>query len=178
MSTYILRRLLQGVPTFFGVTIIAFLLMLSAPGDPIALITFNPTRADPEVTESLRRKLGLDQPPHVQYVYWLIGNDWTQIDSDGDGEPDSYGERRGLLRGDLGQSLKHRRPVSELLVEKIPATLLLTFSALIVGYGMGILLGILAAIYHKTWVDQLVRVFTVIGNAVPQFWLGLILIVA
>ncbi|MEM7531753.1 MAG: ABC transporter permease [Chloroflexota bacterium] len=177
MSTYILRRLLQGIPTFFGVTIIAFLLMLSAPGDPIELIAFNPTRADPAATESLRRKLGLDQPPHIQYIYWLAGNDWARVDSDGDGEVDSYGERRGLLRGDLGQSLKHRRPVGELILEKIPATLLLTFSALIVGYGMGILLGVLAAIYHKTWVDQVVRIFTVIGNAMPQFWLGLILII-
>lgn len=177
MSTYILRRVLQGIPTFFGVTVIAFLMMLSAPGDPIALITYNPTRADPEVTETLRRKLGLDQPPMVQYVYWLIGNDWARVDADGDGEPDSYGERKGLLRGDLGQSLKHRRPVSELLLEKIPATLLLTFSALIMGYGLGITFGVLAAIYHRTWVDQAVRVFTVIGNAMPQFWLGLILII-
>ena len=177
MGTYVLKRVLQGIPTFFGVTIIAFMLMLSAPGDPIALITFNPTREDPAVTESLRRKLGLDKPPLVQYVYWLVGNDWARIDVDGDGEFDSYGERRGLLRGDLGQSLKHRRPVSELLIEKIPATLLLTFSALILGYGMGILLGILAAVYHRSWVDQVVRVFTVIGNAMPQFWLGLILII-
>lgn len=177
MGGYILRRLLQAIPTFFGVTIIAFLLMLSAPGDPIELITFSPTRADPEVTETLRRKLGLDQPPLVQYIYWLIGNDWARVDSDGDGEVDSYGERRGLLRGDLGQSLKHRRPVSELIIEKIPATLLLTFSALLVGYGMGIFLGVLAAVYHRTWIDQLVRVFTVIGNAMPQFWLGLILII-
>lgn len=177
MRNYILKRLLQGIPTFFGVTVIAFLLMLSAPGDPIALITFNPTREDPAVVESLRRKLGLDQPPYIQYIYWLIGNDWRQIDADGDGEPDSYGERRGLLRGDLGQSLKHRRPVGELILEKIPATLLLTFSALIFGYGMGVFLGVLAAIYHKTWVDQLVRFFTVIGNAMPQFWLGLILII-
>ncbi|MCE7988963.1 MAG: ABC transporter permease [Caldilinea sp. CFX5] len=82
-----------------------------------------------------------------------------------------------MLRGDLGQSLKHRRPVLELLLEKIPATLLLTFSALLVGYGMGIFLGVLAAIYHKRWVDQLVRVFTVIGNAAPPFWLGLLLII-
>jgi len=177
MSTYILKRLLQGIPTFFGVTIIAFLMMLSAPGDPIALITYNPTREDPAVTESLRRKLGLDEPPFVQYIYWLVGNDWTKIDMDGDGEGDTYGERKGLLRGDLGQSLKHRRPVSELLIEKIPATLLLTFSALIVGYSMGIFLGILAAINHKTWVDQMVRIISVMGNSVPQFWLGLILII-
>ena len=178
VGTYILRRLLQGIPTFLGVTIIAFLLMLAAPGDPIAMITFSPTRADPESTERLRRKLGLDQPPLVQYVYWLVGNDWARVDSDGDGQADSYGERKGLLRGDLGQSLKHRRPVSELLIEKIPATLLLTFSALIVGYGLGILLGVLGAIYHHNiWVDQSVRVITVIGNAMPQFWLGLILII-
>lgn len=177
MSTYILRRLLQGVPTFFGVTIIAFLLMLSAPGDPIEMITFSPTRADTGANERLRRKLGLDQPPLLQYVYWLVGNDWTRVDSDGDGQAESYGERKGVLRGDFGQSLKHRRPVAELMVEKIPATLLLTFSALIVGYGMGIFLGVLAAVYYRTWVDQLVRVITVIGNAVPQFWLGLILII-
>ena len=120
MSAYIIRRLLQAIPTFFGVTAIAFLLMLSAPGDPIDLITFNPTRTDPEATESLRRKLGLDQPPLMQYVYWLIGNDWKQFDVNGDGVPDTYGERRGLLRGDLGDSLKHRRPVSELILEKIP----------------------------------------------------------
>ena len=104
MSTYIFRRLLQAIPTFFGVTIIAFLMMLSAPGDPIDLITFNPTRADPAATESLRRKLGLDQPPMVQYVYWLAGNDWAKFDTDGDGVPDTYGERKGLLRGDFGQS--------------------------------------------------------------------------
>jgi peptide/nickel transport system permease protein len=177
MGTYILRRLLQGVPTFIGVTIIAYLLMVAAPGDPIEMITFSPTRADTGANVRLRRKLGLDKPPLVQYVYWLIGNDWTRVDSDGDGKVDSYGERRGMLRGDLGQSLKHRRPVAGLIFEKIPATLLLTFSALIVGYGMGILLGVLAAIYHKTWVDQAVRIITVIGNAVPQFWLGLILII-
>ena len=177
MSTYIIRRLLQAIPTFFGVTAIAFLLMLSAPGDPIDLITFNPTRTDPEATESLRRKLGLDQPPLMQYAYWLIGNDWAQFDVDGDGVPDTYGERKGLLRGDLGDSLKHRRPVSELIVEKIPATLLLTFSALIVGYGMGIFLGVLSAVHHRSWIDQGVRVLTVIGNAMPQFWLGLLMIV-
>ncbi|MFN2203386.1 MAG: ABC transporter permease [Caldilineaceae bacterium] len=177
MGTYIVRRLLQAIPTFLGITIIAFLVMHYAPGDPIELLTFNPTRGDPEATEILRRKLGLDQPPLLQYVYWLVGNDWARVDSNGDGEVDSFGERRGLLRGDLGQSLKHRRPVGELILEKVPATLLLTFSALIVGYGLGILFGILAAVYHKSWIDQLIRIFTVIGNAMPQFWLGLMLII-
>jgi peptide/nickel transport system permease protein len=176
MGSFILRRLLQGIPTFFGVTAISFLLMLSAPGDPIDLITFSPN-SDPEAVASLRRQLGLDQPPLTQYVYWLIGNDWAQIDLDGDGEGDRYGERRGLLRGDLGQSLKQKRPVFDLIVERIPATLQLTLTALLVGYGVGMLLGVLSAVYHGHWFDQFTRMVSVIGNAVPRFWLGLVLII-
>ena len=176
MAKYILRRLLQGIPTFFGVTIISFLLMLYAPGDPIALITFSPNR-DPEAAEVMKRQLGLDQPPLIQYIYWLVGNDWTQIDVDGDGVGETQGQRLGLLRGDLGNSIRMRQPVLNLIAERIPATLLLAFTALIVGYGFGVLLGVLAAVYHKTWVDQLVRILSVIGNAVPEFWLGLILII-
>jgi peptide/nickel transport system permease protein len=125
----------------------------------------------------MRRQLGLDKPPILQYVYWLIGNDWTLYDTDGDGVDDSQGIRLGLLRGDLGNSLKYRRPVLELLLERVPATLLLSFSAFVTGYGLGIVLGVLAAVYHRSWVDQLVRLISVIGNAVPEFWLGLLLIV-
>ncbi|HLV36632.1 MAG TPA: ABC transporter permease [Spirillospora sp.] len=176
MGQYILRRLLQGIPTFFGVTIISFLVMQAAPGDPVALITFSPD-SRPETGEALRRQLGLDQHPLMQYLFWLVGNDWVRIDMDGDGVGDSYGTRLGLLRGDLGQSLKQKRPVLQLIVERIPATLQLTVSALLVGYGIGVMLGVIAAVYHKTWVDHLVRVISVIGNAVPAFWLGLLLII-
>jgi len=176
MRTYIIRRLFQAIPTLFGITIISFLLMLAAPGDPVTLITFNPT-STPESAAQLRRQLGLDQPPLVQYLYWLIGNDWVKIDVDGDGEGDVYGTRRGFLRGDLGQSLQHKRGVTELLLERIPATLQLTLTALIVGYAIGIPLGILAAINNRAWFDQFSRVLSVIGNAVPGFWLALILII-
>lgn len=176
MSSYIFRRLLQGIPTFFGITILSFLLMLTAPGDPVSMIMFNPS-ATPEAVATMRRQLGLDQPPLTQYIYWLVGNDWAQIDSDGDGVGDSYGLRHGLLRGDLGQSLKHKRPVSELIAERIPATLQLTVSALIVGYGLGALLGVLSAVYHRSWFDQSVRLLSVVGTAVPAFWLGLIFII-
>jgi peptide/nickel transport system permease protein len=167
---------MQGVPTFFGITIITFLVMLTAPGDPITLITFAPRR-DPQSIERMRRQLGLDQPPLTQYVYWLIGNDWAQIDQDGDGIGDAYGTRLGLLRGDLGQSIRFRQPVTQLIVERIPATVQLTLTALIIGYGLGVVLGLLAAVYHKTFIDVIVRLITVIGNAVPSFWLGLILII-
>ena len=176
MSHYLARRLLQGVPTFFGVTIITFLLMLAAPGDPVAMITWQPNM-NPETAATMRRQLGLDQPPLTQYVYWLIGNDWTLVDVDGDGVGETPGQRRGLLRGDLGVSIKQKRPVGELILERIPATLQLTFSALLAGYSIGVTLGVLAAVWHRSWVDHLVRVLSVIGNAVPAFWLGLLLII-
>ncbi len=176
LGKYILRRLLQAIPTFFGITLISFILILSAPGDPITLITFRPNM-DPATTIALRRQLGLDQPVMLQYVYWLIGNDWSQIDLDGDGVGDSYGVRRGLLRGDLGVSLQLKQPVINLIAERIPATLQLTLSALIVGYIIGIPLGVFSAIHHRGWFDQFGRIVSVIGNAVPSFWLGLILII-
>lgn len=176
MGKYVIRRLLQAIPTFFGITIIAFMIMASAPGDPIQLITFAPRR-DPVSIESMRRNLGLDQPPLTQYVYWLVGNDWTQTDSDGDGIPDTQGTRLGLLRGDLGNSIMYKQPVLKLIVERIPATLQLALTSMFVGYGLGIALGLLAAVYHKTWVDWIIRVLSVLGNAVPAFWLGLILII-
>ena len=176
MIKYFQRRLLQAIPTFFGVTILSFLIILSAPGDPVAMITFSPNPS-PEAIAALRRQLGLDQPPLVQYVYWLAGNDWAQIDYDGDGIGETPGQRRGLLRGDLGQSIKQRRPVLELIAQRVPATLRLGVAALILGYLIGVSLGVLAAVFHRTWVDQLIRVLSVIGNAVPAFWLGLLLII-
>lgn len=171
MGKIIVRRLLQGIPTFFGITLIAFLVMMTAPGDPIQLITFSPRR-DPAALESMRHALGLDQPVMTQYLYWLVGNDWVQLEEDG-----TMGERRGLLRGDLGTSINYKQPVLKLIAERIPATLQLTFTSLIVGYILGIVLGVLAAVNHKTWIDEVVRVITVFGNAVPAFWLGLILII-
>lgn len=176
MSAYFTRRILQAVPTLLGITLISFLLMLSTPGDPITLITFNP-ESSAEARLQLQRQLGLDQPPLVQYTYWLIGNDWVHIDVDGDGQGDTWGQRRGILRGDLGQSVQFRRPVGDLIAERIGSTLQLTLSAVIVGYAIGIPVGLFSAIYHRGLFDQVARVLSVIGNAVPSFWLALILII-
>lgn len=176
MSTFVLRRLIQAIPTLFGITLISFLLMLATPGDPITTITFNPN-SSPESTAQLRRQLGLDQPPLVQYLYWLIGNDWTTIDVDGDGTPDLRGARQGFVRGDLGQSIQFRRPVLQVIAERIPATLLLTTSAVFVGYLIGIPVGLFAAINHRGWFDQFSRVLSVLGSAIPSFWLALLLII-
>jgi peptide/nickel transport system permease protein len=175
MSKYVIRRLIQAIPTLFGITIISFVMMLSAPGDPVTLITFTPD-SNPEVRETLKRQLGLDKSIPVQYLYWLIGNDWTRVDVDGDGEGDIDGTRKGFLRGDLGNSIQHKRPVTTLIMERIPATLQLAVASLMLGYVVGIPVGVFAAVNRGGWFDQISRVFAVLGNAVPAFWLGLILI--
>ncbi len=164
------------LPTLFGITTISFLLIISAPGDPVTMVTFNPN-STPESILQLKRQLGLDQPALVQYLYWLVGNDFTTIDVDGDGEGDTPGVRKGLLRGDLGQSIQYKRPVLELIIERIPATLQLTVSALLVGYVLGVPIGLFAALHHRRLFDQVSRVISVLGIALPSFWLALILII-
>jgi peptide/nickel transport system permease protein len=176
MTIYLIRRLLQAIPTILGITLIAFVLILLAPGDPLAQFVFNPN-ADPEAVARMRRQMGLDKPILEQYLYWMVGNDWTMIDVDGDGQGDIPGLRRGLLRGDLGQSFQHRQPVLNLLIERIPATLRLTIPALLIGYGFGILLGTFAAANRGSLIDQFIRIFSVAGIALPSFWLGLIIII-
>ena len=176
MVKYFQRRLLQAIPTFFGVTILSFMIILSAPGDPVAMITWGPDMHS-EANDAMRRQLGLDQPPLTQYLYWLVGNDWALIDYDGDGIGETPGERYGLLRGDFGKSIKNKRPVKDLIAQRIPATLRLGVAALLLGYLLGVLLGVMAAVFHRSWVDQLIRILSVFGNAVPQFWLGLLLII-
>ncbi|MGB1285330.1 MAG: hypothetical protein ACPG7F_02255, partial [Aggregatilineales bacterium] len=114
MFQYLRRRLFQGALTFLGVTLLSFLIMQAAPGDPITLITFAPN-SDPETAETMRRQLGLDQPIHIQYWYWLVGNEQVLIDIDGDGIGETPGERGGLIRGDLGDSIKQKKPVTELI---------------------------------------------------------------
>jgi peptide/nickel transport system permease protein len=176
MYVFLLRRLLFAIPTLFGITIISYLLVLAAPGDPLTVLALNP-RATPEGLEQQRRLLGLDQPPLMQYVYWLIGNDFTQIDVDGDGTADVQGSRYGLLRGDLGRSISYDRPVLDLILERIPATLRLSIPSFLIIYSVGIVVGLLSAVNHNGLIDQIARVVSVLGTVVPSFWLALILII-
>lgn len=178
MFKYFQRRLLQAVPTFFGLTFLTFLIILAAPGDPIDMITWGlnaDQKTAKETKETMRRQLGLDRPPLEQYLYWMIGNDWAKLDDDSGGIKTR--KRYGLLRGDLGDSIKQKKPVMSLIAQRIPATLRLGVTALILGYLAGVILGMLAAVFHRTWLDQLIRIISVVGNAVPAFWLGLLLII-
>lgn len=176
MGKYILRRLIQAIPTLFGISLLSYMLMTAAPGGPVAALTFDPS-VSPEQRQRLEAQFGVNDPWIVQYIHWLIGDDWRMRDTDGDGEPDAYGTRRGILRGDFGDSFsRSRQPVTQVISELTMPTLELTVSALVFGLALGIPIGIIAAIRRGGVFDNVTRVLAVIFNAVPNFWLGLILI--
>jgi len=191
MVKYTIRRLIQAIPTLFGITILSYLLMTAAPGGPVAALTFDP-RMSPQDRERVAARLGVNDPLPVQYLRWLAGDDWMRWDADGDGiadhnfivpldangdgEPEPPGTNRGILRGDFGRSFYARRPVLDVITERIPATLELGLTSLFFGLIVGVPIGVLAAVRRGTVFDNVTRVMAVLFNAVPIFWLGLILI--
>ena len=175
MVKYTLRRLIQAIPTLIGITVLSFLLMSLVPGGPIAALAGDP-KLTPQQKERIARQLGVNDPWPVQYLRWLIGDQWRMIDTDDDGVPDSPGTHLGILRGDFGMSFSQRRPVLDIIVERIPATLELGLAALFFGIVIGVPIGILAAVKRGGWFDSITRVMAVVFNAVPVFWLGLVLI--
>src|SRR4030042_5526698 len=100
MTRYILRRLLQAIPLLAFISVIIFTVMQNM-GDPLATMGGRVMTRSAD-RERLTRQLGLDKPIYIQYLYWLIGNDWTKMDMDGDGVAETTGTRRGILRGDFG----------------------------------------------------------------------------
>ena len=207
MTKYIIRRLIQAIPTFLGVTILSYVLMSCTPGGPVGALAFN-SRLKPREVEELKIILGVNDPLPIQYLRWLLGDDWMRWDSDDDGLADGSvffidlfgpeldkrgkplidenggggmrrlppGRHYGILRNDFGNSFFYKRPAIKVLVERLPATLELGVTSLFVGAFLGISVGILAAINHRGWFDQFSRVFAVIVNALPNFWLGLLLL--
>lgn len=151
MSSFIARRLLQAVPTLLGITIVVFLVVRLAPGDPF--LTFDPTIRGQDI-EAVREARGLNQPLPVQYVDWV----------------------GALARGDLGRSFQTREPVLERIWQRLGNTLTLAVAALVIGLGVGIPAGVLAAVRRGSWLDQAVRVLATVTDAVPVFWLGLVMI--
>jgi len=154
MTSFVVRRLLQAVPTLLGITVLSFVLMHAAPGDPVQLFTFGVTELKPEDVAGLRHQMGLDRPLPVQYGYWLAR----------------------LARFDFGRSFKTSEPVSLLIFERLGNTLILTGCALLVAMAGGIPLGLVAALNRGGLLDHIARVFAVLGNAMPNFWQGLMLI--
>lgn len=171
MLRYILKRLLQGIPLLFIISLVLFLLMMNV-GDPVATMGGR-TITRPEDRERLKRQLGLDQPIVVQYLYWLIGNDWTKVDIDGDGIPDKNGSRLGILRGDFGRSLVTKQPVTELIGERIPNTLILMVAAEVVTIFFALLLGIYSALRQYSVLDNTLTALLFIAYSMPIFFVSL-----
>jgi len=175
MLNYIIRRLLQAVPMLFLLSLVLFILVNIVPGGPLA--GYGRTRrSNPEKTEQLKRQFGLDKPLPVQYLVWLAGNDWMRVDADGDGITESYGERQGILRGDFGFSYRNRKPVLEEIGDRFGNTVYLMSITLLVVALIAIPVGVISAVRQYSWFDISATTFSFMGQAIPEFWLGLILI--
>ncbi len=175
MLNYIIRRLLQAIPMLLLLSVLLFALVNVVPGGPLA--GYGRTRRiNPEKIEQLKRQFGLDKSLPVQYLVWLAGNDWMRIDADGDGVEESYGERRGILRGDFGFSFRSRKPVMEEIGDRFKNTVYLMSITLLVVALIAIPVGVISAIKQYSWFDISATTLSFMGQAIPEFWLGLILV--
>jgi peptide/nickel transport system permease protein len=175
LGRYVARRLLQTIPMLLLMSVLLFALVNLAPGGPLAGHSRS-RHVRPERLETLKRQLGLDRPLAMQYLIWLAGNDWMMVDADGDGVAESRGERRGILRGDFGFSYQTRQPVLQEIAGRLPNTVYLMSVTLLVVAVIAVPLGILSAIKQYSAFDILVTTLSFMGQAIPEFWLGLILI--
>jgi peptide/nickel transport system permease protein len=150
---YILKRLAFSIPLLIVITILTFLLIRLAPGDPTKM--FISPRTRPEDREQIRRNLGLDRPLYIQYGLWL---------------------KNLVTKGDLGFSLVNGRPVLESIVERIPATIILMGSAYLLSILLSLPLGIFSAVRQYSFFDYVCTIFSFIGLSLPPFWLALMAI--
>ncbi|MEK6226865.1 MAG: ABC transporter permease [Chloroflexota bacterium] len=155
MRNFIIRRVLYAIPTLIGISIITFLIARLSPGDPVRLFTFGIRDFTQEDYLRLLHAYGLDKPIPLQYVDWITK----------------------ALQGNFGESLIYHRESFGMVMERVPNTLMLAVTALLLQLVIGVPLGVLAAFKRGKWVDGAIRIFGVVGHAVPAFWLGLILII-
>ncbi|HET9661666.1 MAG TPA: nickel ABC transporter permease [Thermomicrobiales bacterium] len=153
MITYILRRCVQAIPVLFGITIFTFLIAHLVPGDPVQAFAGD-KQLSPELAAQIRQQYGLDKPLWQQYL--------TYMDD--------------LVHGDMGAGLHNKRPVTDTIREAVGPTLQLTLAGLVVALTIGITFGVLAAIYHNTWIDSAAMVVALLGVSLPVFYLGLIML--
>lgn len=152
MTEFVVRRLGQGVLVLFLVSLLTFFLLALSPGGPSSLIDFSSTEA--ERTARMAR-FGLDRPVHERYLVWL----------------------GGAVRGDLGTSINQGLPVSSLLRQRIGPTLVLGVTSLLLATIVGVLMGVAAALQRNRWPDHVVSTLSTLGMSVPNFWLGIVMII-
>ena len=153
MTAYILRRILYAIPIAFGVTIFVFLLVHIAPGDPLSAVV--PPDAPAETVALLKKAYGFDKPLPVQYGIWLSH----------------------IVTGDFGVSIATGRPVASALTAAVFNTFILAFSATLVGFSLGAVLGGIAGYTEGRWLDKLATGAAITGVSVPHYWLGIVLVI-
>lgn len=153
MTSYVLRRLLLGVPTIIGVTVLVFAMLHLVPGDPIEVM-FQDATLSVRDRELIREQLGLNDPLLIQYGRFLAN----------------------AVRGDLGQALFVQRPVTRILAAELPYTIRLAILAMAFAALFGVTFGVLAAVRANTWLDTMIMTVAIAGLSMPEFWLGLIAI--
>jgi peptide/nickel transport system permease protein len=154
LGKYLIRRILQVVPVVLGVVILNFLLLQLAPGDLATVLAGEAGGAPKEYIDQLRQRFGQDQPVLIQLFNYL----------------------RNLIMLDLGYSFRQSAPVLDLLMQRMAATLLLMGATLLLSLGLGVAMGVLAALWVRTWKDHVISVAAIIFYATPLFWIGLMLI--
>lgn len=151
MCKMIVKRILQAIPMIFAISIVSFLLMRFAPGDPSqAYVTPEMMAVD---IEQIKERMGVYEPIHVQYVRWLSE----------------------ALQGNLGYSLLSHRPVTSLIGERLPATLGLMFASMVISTVLGIVTGIISAAHRNRFLDKFLTLTSYVGISIPSSWLGMML---
>jgi peptide/nickel transport system permease protein len=152
MRTYVIRRLWQSALTLVGVSVLVFVILRVVPGDPAKMLL--PEGAPQSAIEELNRQLGLQEPLYVQYGLFI----------------------QSVFRGDFGQSFQYRAPALQVVTERLMATVQLALAAMLITVGVGVSLGIVAAVRRGTGYDYASTVLAVLGQSLPNFWLGIMLI--
>ncbi len=156
MKRYIIKRILQAIPTLLGVSFLSFILLHLFPGDPAEIILTIISGSEPSYAEiqKFRRQIGFDKPLIVQYIHWLSN----------------------AVTGNFGVSWTEGKPVMDLIIQRFPASAELFFTTFAISLAFAMVLGILSAIYKDRAIDHFCRIFSLLGISIPSFWLGLVLI--
>jgi peptide/nickel transport system permease protein len=152
LLTYVVRRTLQNIPLLLLVSVVLFSILQAAPGGPLTPYLQNPHITEADIAR-LRHNLGLDQPVYVQYFKWL----WQ------------------VVRGDFGWSTSNSEPVTQAILDRMPATLQLMGCAFTVSIIVGVVFGIISAVRQYSWLDYLITTFAFFGQSMPVFWFALML---
>ena len=169
---YTINRFIQAIPVVFGITLITFLLANAMPGNPVDIMLAE-QEASEELIKAIEERYGLDEPIHIRFLNYLgVAQilDWIGVPGFDDSPP-------GLIQGDLGWSMYYDRPVTDLMLTRLPPTLLLMLAAYAFAVVTAIPLGVIAAKRRNKPTDHVSRIIALIGVSTPSFWIGIMLII-